>query len=85
MYNPDEKVLTLEGDNYPSTKDQYLLGRYGMVRNNWYDIAINKISGPGSPDVPEPGDDPDDDPDPYKIDVTINILSWAKRSQEVNW
>ena len=62
----------------PDDLDHYL-GRYGMVRNNWYEIVINTISGPGETDIPEPGDDPDDDPNPYKLDLTINILNWAKR------
>ena len=67
---------TYGGDNV----NQYFLGRYGMVRNNWYELAINKIWGPGEPTIPTPDDTPDDDVDPYKIDVRINILAWAKRN-----
>lgn len=59
------------------------LGRYGVVRNNWYEININSISGPGDPVIPEPGKDPDDTAEGY-INCTINILSWAKRSQNVD-
>lgn len=59
------------------------LGRYGVVRNNWYEININSISGPGDPVIPEPGDDPDDTAEGY-INCTINVLSWAKRSQNVD-
>lgn len=59
------------------------LGRYGVVRNNWYEININSISGPGDPVIPEPGEDPDDTAEGY-INCTINILSWAKRSQNVD-
>ena len=66
------------------------LGRYGVVRNNWYEIVINSISGPGRPTPPDPTDpeDPDnpdtDDPkDDAFINCRINILSWAKRSQDV--
>lgn len=59
------------------------LGRYGVVRNNWYEININSISGPGNPVIPEPGEDPDDTAEGY-INCTINILSWAKRSQNVD-
>lgn len=59
------------------------LGRYGVVRNNWYEIHINSISGPGDPVIPEPGDDPDDTAEGY-INCTINVLSWAKRSQNVD-
>ncbi len=59
------------------------LGRYGVVRNNWYEININPISGPGDPVIPEPGEDPDDTAEGY-INCTINVLSWAKRSQNVD-
>lgn len=59
------------------------LGRYGVVRNNWYEININSISGPGDLVIPEPGEDPDDTAEGY-INCTINILSWAKRSQNVD-
>lgn len=59
------------------------LGRYGVVRNNWYEININSISGPGDPVIPEPSEDPDDTAEGY-INCTINVLSWAKRSQNVD-
>lgn len=66
------------------------LGRYGVVRNNWYEILINSISGPGRPTPPDPTDptdpdnpDPDDPKDDAFINCRINILSWSKRSQNV--
>ena len=59
------------------------LGRYGVVRNNWYEIDINSVSGPGDPEVPQPGGDPDDSSEGY-MRCTINVLSWAKRSQSVD-
>lgn len=66
-------------------KDQKYLGRYGMVRNNWYDLSISKIEHLGSPtDVSTTvSGDPDDkiDPDKKYIAVKINVLSWAKRTQ----
>lgn len=56
------------------------LGRYGMVRNNWYELQVNSISNPGSPDVPEVNPDtPDDEDDKYYINCSVRILSWAKR------
>lgn len=68
---------------YDTDNDKYL-GRYGVLRNNWYDLTINKISGPGYPDVPEvKPTDPDDENDKY-INVSVKILDWAKRSQSVN-
>lgn len=67
------------------------LGRYGVVRNNWYEIVINSISGPGRPTPPDPTDptdpdnpDPDDPKDDAFINCHINILSWAKRTQNVD-
>ena len=59
------------------------LGRYGVVRNNWYEINVNSISGPGEPNVPDTPDNPDDD-DAGFVNFTIQILSWAKRSQSVD-
>lgn len=60
-------------------KKKYL-GRYGMVRNNWYELQVKSISNPGSPDVPEVNPDtPDDEGDKYYINCSVRILSWAKR------
>lgn len=70
-------------DNYGG-KNLEWLGRYGVLRNNWYDLAINSISGPGYPDVPEVKPDTPDDEDTKYINVSVKILSWAKRSQDVN-
>ena len=61
------------------------LGRYGVLRNNWYEIEVTGISGPGSPvpPVPEGPEIPDDEEKSY-IKANINILSWAKRTQDVD-
>lgn len=60
------------------------LGRYGVLRNNWYELSVNKVSGLGYPDVPEVKPTlPDDENDQY-ISVSVKILSWAKRSQKVD-
>lgn len=59
------------------------LGRYGVVRNNWYEIDIQSIGGPGDPAIIEPGENPDDSSEGY-INCAINVLSWAKRSQNVD-
>ena len=63
------------------TKAQYL-GRYGVVRNNWYELTINRVSGPGEPEITPPDGGHVDDEEGY-IKCTINVLSWAKRSQGV--
>lgn len=41
------------------------LGRYGVVRNNWYTINLRSVSGPGTPWIPDPSDpDPTDPTNP---------------------
>ena len=58
------------------------LGRYGVLRNNWYELQINSVSGPGEPEIPELPEEPADKEHRY-INCEINVLSWAKRSQGV--
>lgn len=59
------------------------LGRYGVLRNNWYELTVKSVSGPGYPDIPKVNPtDPDDVNDQY-INVEVKILDWAKRSQDV--
>ena len=67
---------------YGSNYGQYL-GRYGVLRNNWYEIQVNSIKSIGDPEVPEVFGN-QDDPEQSWISVSINVLSWAKRSQEVD-
>lgn len=70
------------GEAYGSNNEKYL-GRYGVLRNNWYDLSVTSISGLGYPDVPEVKPDlPDDENDQY-VNVEVKILSWAKRSQQI--
>lgn len=93
-----ETVAPSAGNIYPGASAANYLGRYGMVRNNWYDIEVTKIRNLGTATVPtlgntplSPEDDPDgpgngnydDDIDQY-ISVRINILAWAKRTQTVD-
>lgn len=68
---------------YGSDNDKYL-GRYGVLRNNWYELTVNSVSGPGYPDVPEIKPDTPDDEDTKYINVAVKILDWAKRSQSVD-
>lgn len=67
-------------DIYATNNADRYLGRYGVVRNNWYDLGVNSISGIGSAVVPPHTNTPDDELDQY-ISVRINVLSWAKRVQ----
>lgn len=71
------------GEAYDSENEKYL-GRYGVLRNNWYELSVSKVSGLGYPDVPEVKPTlPDDENDQY-ISVSVKILSWAKRSQNID-
>ena len=60
------------------------LGRYGMLRNNWYELDVQSVSGPGYPDVPEVKPNTKDDEDDKYIKVSVKILDWAKRTQKVD-
>lgn len=70
---------------YPknTNRDANYLGRYGVVRNNWYELKINSVKRPGKSAINTPKGTPDDNLESY-ISVSINILSWAKRSQDVD-
>lgn len=70
------------GEVYGSNNADFL-GRYGVLRNNWYSINVTGIKSIGDPEVPKVYGTPDD-PSESWISVTINILSWAKRSQSVD-
>lgn len=74
------------GDVYGWTDNQdkataSFLGRYGVLRNNWYELEVSSITGIGEPRVPQVTSDPDDEMKQF-ISVNINILSWAKRVQK---
>ena len=76
LWNPGDK--TYDGNN------ANWLGRYGVLRNNWYELSVSSVSGPGYPDVPKVNPtDPDDVNDQY-INVEVKILDWAKRSQSID-
>ena len=75
-WNPGDK--TYDGNN------ANWLGRYGVLRNNWYELSVSSVSGPGYPDVPKVNPtDPDDVNDQY-INVEVKILDWAMRKQVID-
>lgn len=75
-WNPGDKLY--DGNN------KKWLGRYGVLRNNWYDLAVGSISGPGYPDVPKVKPETPDDEDTKYINVSVKILDWAKRSSTLD-
>lgn len=74
------------GDNsliYPTASENWFLGRYGVVRNNWYNISVNSIQTLGDATTPAFTNDPDDVLENY-ISVSINVLSWSKHTQDAD-
>lgn len=69
------------------------LGRYGVVRNNWYHLELQSVSGPGTPWIPDPSDpdptnptppDTDDDEADAYLSVQITINPWTYWTQGVD-
>ena len=78
-----QKVISGTATDYStSEQDNYFLGRYGVVRNNWYDVSITAVRKIGSPIPLVPDGTPDDEVENY-LSVKIHVLSWAKRTQSV--
>lgn len=69
-------------DTYAGNNANWL-GRYGVLRNNWYELSVSSVSGPGYPDVPKVNPTDSDDENEQFINVEVKILKWAKRSQQV--
>lgn len=77
------------GNSSDAQRDNNYLGRWGMVRNNWYDVTISSLLNLGDPSDPADwdtswGNTPDDNKDQY-IALDIAVLSWAKRVQNVDF
>ena len=80
-WNPSTKTT----ESYPGTdNEKNWLGRYGVLRNNWYQLEVTGVaaigaSTPGELDVNH-DTTPDDNLKRY-ISCKINALSWAVRKQ----
>lgn len=71
------------GESYGDNNLKYL-GRYGMLRNNWYELKVGNVYGPGYPGVPPVDPNQPDDENEKYLSVSVKILSWAKRSDTVD-
>lgn len=71
------------GESYGDNNLKYL-GRYGMLRNNWYELNVGNVYGPGYPGVPPVDPNQPDDENEKYLSVSVKILSWAKRSDTVD-
>lgn len=87
---PTNATQTIDGTTikYGADRASAWLGRWGVVRNNWYVLTLKKITGIGSP-VPEDfsgNETPDDNPPTsYFITAEVHILPWVKRTQDVEF
>ena len=74
-------------------KDKLVEGKWGVVRNNWYTLKIDKISKRGTPFIPDPTDpdivDPSnpDENTPNEgtayLSVTVTVADWTTWEQGV--
>lgn len=69
-------------DSYQGkTAEENWLGRYGVVRNNWYQVNVTGIAQIGDAEAPVIPGKPDDTREQW-IKAEINVLSWAVRKQD---
>lgn len=76
--------VSLYGDpgTNAATVAKNFLGRYAVVRNNWYIINVTAVKQIGSATIPTPDWTPDDDNSQY-ITTEIYVNKWAQRTQDV--
>lgn len=81
-WNPSNKTTV----SYPDpNSEQNWLGRYGVLRNNWYKLDVTGVAAIGASTPGELNVNNDDTPDDNLkryISCKINALSWAVRKQE---
>lgn len=83
-WNKENKTI----ESYPGGEDvasANWLGRYGVLRNNWYKLTLNSVKKIGSAVVPDIESDAtlDDNINNY-VSLKVNVLSWAVRNQGID-
>ena len=81
-FGDDLTPYAISGEQNIYTEAKHL-GRYGVLRNNWYELSVTSVSGPGDAEVPSIEDEWDDPKEAF-VKMQVNILSWAKRQQNVD-
>ena len=61
---------------------QAYLGRYGVVRNNWYNISIRSVTHVGSPVIPPLTQNADDTVEQL-LNATLKISEWVKNNLDL--
>ena len=68
---------------HDNTDDEYMyFGKYGVVRNNWYNLTLNKVNGSGTPWYPNEGPEDPDPEDPIDekpgfLAFDIEVAPWV--------
>ena len=69
------------GDGTACDESKYL-GRYGMVRNNWYDISIHSVTHVGSPVIPPLTTNADDRVEQL-LNASLSISGWTTNNRDL--
>ena len=80
-----EQIYKVSDANYG---DNYFLGRYSIVRDNWYKLSITGITKLGSATPPTVKGDPTPDDEieqEYYISAHVHILPWVIRNQSISF
>ena len=85
-WDPEKLEAAKLSGSYPNsyqskTAEENWLGRYGVVRNNWYQVNVTGIAQIGDAEAPVIPGKPDDTREQW-IKAEINVLSWAVRTQD---
>ena len=73
--------IYLAGES-PFTAEARYLGRYGVVRNNWYTISIRSVTHVGSPIIPALTANADDEVEQL-LNATLTISGWEAHDQKL--
>lgn len=81
-WTPNASMTNVTESIYNSNSEADYLGRYGVLRNNWYNLTIDAITHVGSSTIPDRTTEPDDTVEQF-LKVKINVMPWVKRTQGV--
>jgi hypothetical protein len=75
-------AFTGTAEEIAEAQAQAYLGRYGVVRNNWYNISIRSVTHVGSPVIPPLTQNADDTVEQL-LNATLEISEWVKHDQKL--
>ena len=81
-YSTDGKAFSGTAEEIAEAQAQAYLGRYGVVRNNWYNISIRSVTHVGSPVIPPLTQNADDTVEQL-LNATLEISEWVKHDQKL--